>query len=475
MAFTQSRFDTQLLDDLPPEILANIWEQCFADTRVSHISRDRGTTAGPRHDILANVFLINKKQSSIAKQAMLKHSTVMIRHGRDAADLLRNGPALSSIRSVHISLLPTSRYPFALMDDLFRAMSRLENLVMVSTSCVPVSPSQLEAAGGAKAYFQQSAKAKAPWMRKLMQSSLTPKPGFFSDFSWVVDILNGSAFDHVKKPNIFLGFRCGIHKADMIGYPVGPHHAMPLLVYHPQTRSLLTPVSGKVIKIRQKGITDHMFHGGRGCRGPLCNQNPINDTVRDTIEGILGRSLTIEEAQNYASHEDMINPSVAPMRVEIEVALAVRSLYGFEIWEPNCKKVVDWLESRLTPVLQLRSIEDAQDMIARVEPYFENGDAEISVLKYVWRPSWSTRSFINMMNFYCFLAPILAANHSFEDGVYWRMFKELYLPNFTDNYQIFDNQDAGEDDQEDDGHDGDSDEEYNEDEEGADAGDANNE
>ena len=425
-----------LLDDLPDEILLRVWKQYFSGLKVM-VKYGNEQLVG-----LNTSCLISKKHATMAHEQMLKYATIKLNRVWDAGVLLYRRADLPHIRRLELKCCEFHGFDFALIDEVFRALSRLKHLVIVcqqhrrcevDLTCVDIED-----------FYAKEVLADTGEAKQLLTKAFEHH---WSALCGLEDITEGNAFTgRAKPPQTHVYFQ---HCLEDNKYK---EYKPPALTYCVDTRTLHGTVNGHRFTAQQQYplFQPRMTDGRR-----LCDSSVVEKTMLQVLEDILGRHLLPRElhdcfggyeqarldsiyswpcCQSSNSHEDWRRDKSPSNILHLELCHALLYMYLSDIADESCAAVVEWLERRMTPTLELNTL-------SRVEALFERGPGPVigsraSILKECWRLREGKGPVKTVLELWHLIIPALTDNaHDIKPdrpssnmrSLWWELFQLLYL------------------------------------------------
>lgn len=419
MATSLTRFEPRkTLDDLPEEILENIYKQLFGGMRVRLHGYDKA---------MQPLWLLNKKQSRIARSAMFAHAVIKLDNYECVGRLLSTCSQLERVRYLHITNYSASNHHFTLMDDLLRAMSGLIAVsVVLSFEHTAYDENGRELKDDPTPFLLQAIKHDAPWTRRIVSNAL----GDYIDVQhnavcliWLKDIVEGKAFagrSNAPEVSVDVEFTVSHYENEEL---CGEFTA-PTLSFCPTTRSLTGILDSQPIVLHQTHVKARSY-AGRGGRGLICDAAVIDKALQNHIEGILGRHLLAMERVRLAEFESTRNIASGIEDLETEVYLAMRTMYCFDLQDAACRQVIRSMEETKQPKLRLEHFDQTRALlVAIIGERF--GDYEDMMLQRVW----SNKRFVSVPKSVLDVHELVmqvSARGSLHCNIWWNCYKELYF------------------------------------------------
>ena len=444
MATLVSAFEPTLtLDDLPNKILAKVWEQYFAGLTIVANSRDGQP---PRLDSL---WLINKRQSGIAKEQMLKTATIKLENARDVAELLDHVKDTSNVRHVEFVCkrpaheVPSQRFLFCLVDDLFRMLQKVTTISIKLDHRIRTDIGMMNPQG----YYERILQLQSGQAGRILLNAVKGY-GDQTGFAFA-DLTDDTAFAGRRKiPAVHLYIEASL--CSFSDHARSNEVLLPILEYCKESHSLHGIVNGNSITRHQlPPILSIDRTGGRR----LCDAFETDTAVRKSIEGILRRSLTKHERVRMANyetgrlcsssvrkccivsnqHEQWCRDHSGEQVLYLEMCHALLEMYGFEQSNMACRKVATWLEDRMVPTLRLDTLSHVMRLLYR--GHWDDEPLATVLLERCWERSGPPK---NVLDLYLLLHPALIAQDTYYDRyeeeidsgrstVWWEYFQLLYL------------------------------------------------
>ena len=375
------------LDDLPGEVVALVWKQCFLGLRV--VLHSNTQDEGSIDSALDPLWLINKKLSAIAKSQMLECATIVLKNELQVASLLCGCEDLLRVHSIEILHDQTGfrghvRYNFSLLDDLFRALHNLNHVSLI-LDCRLADLEEwtniaFDESDDAEEFYMAAILAKRKRAKRLLRLA-TENPDRLGGLE---DIMEGKAFTgrkHVPDVRLYL-------RPSMDGFSPCPSNTLlPTLQYCWKTHTLQGTVGGRHYELHQQAL--HLQadrYGGR----QLHDKSSVeaNHSILKILESVLERTLTpfvrirLARYQDWQLESTTLRPPWSCCRVSnkhitwyhnqteedirnLGICHALLWMYNFDYSIEPCNKVVRWLESHMTPALMLSSLSEAQNLLSR--------------------------------------------------------------------------------------------------------------
>lgn len=415
MATKSPPTQTKSLDDLPQEILDIIWQHYFTGRKVAFKSRKNDVSYDTRRDNrittrsktpkrakvdqdLGLVWIISRRQRTAATAAMLRHTTLVLRHPMGVAVLLCNyRDELCSIQDIRLEATDSiCEAPFSLMDDFFRACKQLQKLELTMRKVR--SSGYVGDAADVRKYLLQQVKA------------LISNAFFSTECAWIIDIISNKAFAHSdKSPTLTIELGLSLENAS---WP----HSLPVMWYDTKNKQLTGFVKGQDFVIPQV-LPDSDSSPSRGGRGQLCDAKVINKDVQDRFESI-GQGLGAIERVKFARYEDVSDIATKVENLEGEISILANEIYRFDCNTSACGRLLAWLIGRLNPdALTLDTYSEAKGLVESVLERPLKSD-ELQMLLETWRSQgngWSRQKevyyFRHFWELYDLLKPVFAVRH----------------------------------------------------------------
>lgn len=391
------------LDDMPQEVLDNIWAQFFNDMTVRY-SPPTDSNSILDCTTIVPVMLISKKHTENARRAMLKNATISL-GSSSSATLLSCCTDISAIRFLKLRAFGVNQHSFILMDGFFRTLTNLKFLQIELS---------LQMYGSWRDHASLFENNKE-WSENLVQSLLRQRcyAVFRQDENdvngyWLRDIINGKAFQGSEAPPLVdVVVKTDGHDSDDDD-DFDDYHEDDFDESHCRfeidTATLVLTIDGREIA-RKQALPKFEIAGSRGGRSLLCDGSAINTVVRDTIESIIGQKLCSWDLAKFCRFESKRDYGLNPASpdLEDEVYLAACHMYKFCMDREPCRKLIKWLESRKVPNLRLETLTQARELfstaLGRALTLWEQ-----QLMEETWNAHPQPISFSNLIPVYQYVA-----------------------------------------------------------------------
>lgn len=280
------------LDDLPQEVLDNIWKFYFFERRVSLMHPECKFRA-KRGRSVDQLWTIGKKQGLTAALAMLQHAIIVVQSSGDVERLLNDySDKLPIIRHLKIfSRAPAHDHPgipFVAMDDLLRRCCQLRN-ISLSRSLMVISSVPNEPRHAFDAHLYGEICRGASWTRKIAKKMFAIHLGRPNEESilntkgwcWLRDIIEGTAFAaSIKTPNVEILFKLRLQCSPSCKRPVTQN-----FLYHFQEQALIAHIGGGLMSIKQDFTLPPYASEFRDGRGRLCSKQLGDESSTRDVDG----------------------------------------------------------------------------------------------------------------------------------------------------------------------------------------------
>lgn len=314
-------------------------------------------------------------------------------------------------------------------------------------------------------YLTRQVEANALWTQLLVAEGL----GCFSFHPrdpiswWLMDICHGVAFaGSVCPPKVSIcqdltlsaryGIQPGLRSRTAEIYPTKIVDIR--LNYQPLNQTLEGTIGEHLISIKQTFAVRGDQKELRGGRNRLCDGNPIDKSLQSTLESILG-GFELEEQLRFADNESSVSQGPPSKNPEADILLAAFEMYSLDLNNDRCAKIVDWLESRMTPILKVDTVAEALEMVKRVAGKYERpsalenpyalqtppvaspqvhtqtpsrreGRLASEIVEQMWKARGSRGQFKDLRDLWIFVQP--AVSLKVKGPIWVACFEELYRP-----------------------------------------------